>query len=253
MLARLQTRRIEIKYAVITLAVLGALGWLITNDALAGIEGQVTSIMERVSKWGMPGMFLIGLFSNMTLVIVVPYNLPLFTLVIYADSLWEVLALGAATGLGGGIGEVTSYAVAHTLVKQVRGLEESGLFRWTKRTIDRHPRAIPIFIWLTSATPIPDAAIIVPLAMIHHSWKKMIVPMVTGKIAQNAVVALIFRLATNNAQGLVSGDVNFSLTAILVALFVIILAYQIERARAAAKNGDTPPAHQGETQEMIVP
>ena len=102
MLARLQTRRIEIKYAVITLAVLGALGWLITNDALAGIEGQVTSVMERVSKWGMPGMFLIGLFSNMTLVIVVPYNLPLFTLVIYADSLWEVLALGAA-GQGGAV------------------------------------------------------------------------------------------------------------------------------------------------------
>jgi membrane protein YqaA with SNARE-associated domain len=252
LLARIRARRIEIKYALITLAVLAALGWLASHDVFAGVEGRVTATMDRLADWGLLGMFLIGLFSNMTLVIIVPYNLPMFTLVIYADSVWHALALGAATGLGGGIGEVTSYAVAHTLVKQVHDLEKSGLFRWTKRTIERRPGLIPYFVWLASATPIPDASIIVPLAMIRYPWQKMIVPMVTGKIVQNAAVALIFRLAANNASDLVSRDMNFDLTAILVVLFVIIIAYQIERARAVTKNNDTPPASQQDTQEVTA-
>jgi membrane protein YqaA with SNARE-associated domain len=252
LLAILRARRIEIKYALITFVVLTTLGWLASHDIFAGVEGRVTSAMDRLAEWGLLGMFVIGLFSNMTLVIIVPYNLPMFTLVIYADSVWHALALGAATGLGGGIGEVTSYAVAHTLIKQVHDLEKSGLFRWTKRTIEKRPGLIPYFVWLASATPIPDASIIVPLAMVRYPWQKMIVPMITGKIVQNAAVALIFRLAANNASDLVSRDVNFDLTAILMVLFVIIIAYQIERARAAAKNNNAPPNAQGDSQEVIA-
>jgi membrane protein YqaA with SNARE-associated domain len=252
LLVRLRARRIEIKYALITIALLGALGWLASHDVFAGVEGSVTSAMGRLTRWGALGMFVIGMFSNMTLVIIVPYNLPMFTLVIYADSVWHAMALGAATGLGGGLGEVTSYAVAHTIVKQVHDLEKSDLFRWTKRTIEKRPGVIPFFVWLASATPIPDAAIIVPLAMIHYPWQKMIAPMVAGKVAQNVVVALIFRLAANRASSLVSRDVNFDLTAILVVLFVIIIAYQIERARAAAKNNNSPHTPPQDTHEIIT-
>ena len=44
-------------------------------------------LMDRLASYGKIGMFVIGLVSNTTLVIIVPYNLPMFTLVIYADTL----------------------------------------------------------------------------------------------------------------------------------------------------------------------
>jgi hypothetical protein len=241
LLALLHKYRLEIKYTLITALLLGVFGGLAVLNVFDGVEQGVNKSMHTLAKWGLAGMFIIGLVSNMTLVIIVPYNLPMFSLVIYADSLAEVIALGAATGLGGGIGEVTSYAVAHTIVSHVDDLSESALFRWTKRTIEKRPRLIPAFVWLASATVIPDAAIIVPLAMIKYPWKKMIFPMITGKIIQNVLVALAFRYAANSVEGLISTDVNFDMTAILIVMFVIIIAYQVEKARNG-NNKQRPPA-----------
>jgi hypothetical protein len=59
--------------------------------------------------------------------------------------------------------------------------------------------------------------------------------MLTGKVFQNVVVALIFRYAADGASGLVSSGVNMDLTAILVALFGIIIAYQIDKSRLASR------------------
>ena len=234
--------RIEIKYSLITLVILGMLGGLSAANVFSGVEGRVNHAMNTLADWGLPGMFVLGLLSNMTLVIIVPYNLPMFTLVIYADSIWAVVRLGVAIGLGAGIGEATSYAIAHTIVNQVEDLEKSALFRWTKRTIERKPILIPFFVWLASATPVPDAAIIVPMAMIKYPWQKMLVPMITGKVFQNVVVALVFRYATRSASHLASRNINFDMTAILVVLFVMVILYQIEKARAELRRHRQSPA-----------
>jgi len=229
MLTWLQKYRIEIKHSVITLAILGGMGWLGSVGVFDGVEKQVNNFMETLTDYGYVGLFFIGLVSNVTLVFLIPYALPLFTLSIYADSILEVVALGTAAGVGAGIGEVTSYAVAHTIVANVDDLEKSALFRWTRRTIEQHPRVIPVFVWLASATPAPDLVIIVPLAMIQYSWKKMIVPMITGKIFQNVVMALVYRYAADAAESLVSRDINFDMTASITIIFVMFIVYQIEK------------------------
>ncbi|MCC6799571.1 MAG: hypothetical protein IT325_05620 [Anaerolineae bacterium] len=241
---RLLANRIAVKYLVISVVVLGGMALLNQLDVFDGVSGAVMRLMDRLASYGKVGMFILALLSNMTLVIIVPYNLPMFTLVIYADTLWEVAAIGAATGLGGGIGETASYAVAHSLASHIDHLSESALFRWMKRSIERRPRLIPLFVWLASATPIPDMTIIVPLSLIRYPWTKMIIPMITGKIVQNVVVALIFRSAADAAADLLSSNINFDLTAIFVALFILLIAYQIESARASQKRGEPPPSGQ---------
>lgn len=244
LLRRLLANRIAVKYLVISVVVLGGMALLNQLDVFDGVSGAVMRLMDRLASYGKVGMFILALLSNMTLVIIVPYNLPMFTLVIYADTLWEVAAIGAATGLGGGIGETASYAVAHSLASHIDHLSESALFRWMKRSIERRPRLIPLFVWLASATPIPDMTIIVPLSLIRYPWTKMIIPMITGKIVQNVVVALIFRSAADAAADLLSSNINFDLTAIFVALFILLIAYQIESARASQKRGEPPPSGQ---------
>ena len=160
MRAWLRRYRLELKYTALTALVLGGLALVMRLNWLDGLEGWVNATMDRLVTYGYPGLFVIGLLANITLVFMIPYAIPLMTLSMYADSILEVIALGTAAGVGAGIGEITSYAVAHTLVRHVEDLEHSALFRWTKRTISRHPVVIPLFVWLASATPAPDAVII---------------------------------------------------------------------------------------------
>jgi len=236
MVARLHKYRIEIKHSLITLAILSAGMAMNATGVFDGVEGRVNAFMNRLTDWGYVGLFVIGLVSNMTLVFLIPYALPLFTLAIYADTILEVVALGTAAGAGAGVGELTSYAVAHTIVAHVDDLEKSAFFRWTKRTIEAHPRVIPVFVWLASATPLPDLMIIVPLAMIRYSWRKMIVPMVMGKIVQNVVMALVYRYAADVASALVSKDINFDMTATIAVIFVMFIVYQVDKARVERNN-----------------
>jgi hypothetical protein len=232
LIALLRKYRIGIKYTLLTSIMLVGMALLNWAGAFTGVESQVNAWMNRLADYGYVGLFIIGLFSNMTLIFVIPYALPLLTLSIYADSIAKVVGLGIAIGIGAGIGEVASYAVAHTLLSYVDDLEKSPLFRWTRRTINRHPWMIPVFVWLASATPLPDLMIIVPLAMIQYPWHKMILPMISGKIFQNVVMALVYRLAADYARTLVSGDINFDMTASLTLIFIMLIAYQIEKARA---------------------
>jgi membrane protein YqaA with SNARE-associated domain len=237
----IRTYRIEIKYTLLTLIVLGIAGLLNTFGVFNGIETDVNHWMARLVDWGYIGLFIISLFSNMTLIFVIPYALPLLTLSIYASSVLKVIGLGIAAGIGAGIGEVVSYAVAHALVAQVDDLEKSALFRWTKRTIDAHPRLIPALVWLASGTPAPDIVVIVPLAMIRYPWQKMVLPMITGKIFQNVVMALVYRFAADYAQSLVSDNIHFDMTASFAIIFVMLIAYQIEKARAERQTHSTSP------------
>jgi uncharacterized membrane protein YdjX (TVP38/TMEM64 family) len=154
------------------------------------------------------------------------------TLTVYLHSAWEIIWLGTATGIGAGIGSTISYGVAHTVVAQVDDLEKSALFRYVKNTIDRHPIAIPIFIFLILGTPMPDFVILVPLALINYSWKNLLIPIIVGKIFQNVIMAFVFKFAADQASHVVSRNINFDITAVVVVLFIIVIAYQVEKARA---------------------
>lgn len=247
LLTFLRNNRIGIKYTILTAIILAVLGVLASRDVFAGIENSLNNAMDTLADHGLIGMFTIALFSNVTLVIQIPYNLPMFTLIIYADTLLDVTALGVATGIGAGLGATISYGVAQNLVARVEDLEKSALFRWVKSKMERHPVFIPFLIFLGSGTPVPDFSFIVPLAMVKYPWKKVLMPMVVGKIVQNVYVAFLFRYASNSASALVSNDINFDLTAGLVIVFIMIIAYQVEKARTdQGKNGHEQTASERE-------
>jgi hypothetical protein len=248
LLTTLYEKRIEIKFGIITLVVAGSLLLLGSYNVLDGLEHHVNTMMGHLVGYGALGTFLIALLSNWTLVIQVPYNLPMFTVILYADTVWEVILIGAAAGLGGGIGEILSYSVARAIVANVDELEDSALFRWTKKHIQLHPRLIPYLVCLASGVPVPDVVMIVPVAMVKYPRRKVILPMLAGKLFQNIVVALSFYYAAGQASGLVSGGMNIDVAAIVILLFVIIIAYQIDKSRVAKKEAafaahGNPSAH----------
>jgi membrane protein YqaA with SNARE-associated domain len=240
LLTTLHEKRIEIKYAIIALALAGGLYLSASNNVFDGLEYHANTVMGHLAAYGALGTFLIALLSNWTLVIQVPYNLPMFTVLLYADTPWEVVLIGAATGLGGGIGEVMSYGLARALIAKVDHIEDSALFGWTKKQIERRPALIPYLVFCASGFPVPDVVMIVPVALVKYPWHKVIVPMLTGKIFQNIVVACLFYYAAGQAGSLVSGGMNIDVAAIVMFLFVIIIAYQIEKTRLAQREEAVP-------------
>jgi hypothetical protein len=231
LLKKLYEKRIEIKYVCIMLVLTGGLFLLVANHVFDGLEVRVNEFMDDMVAYGPLGMFLIALPSNTTLLLQVPYNLPMFSLLLYADTVWKIIWIGTATGIGAGIGEIFSYAVARAIIAKVQDIEDSALFRWTKVHIERHPGWIPYLVFLTSGVPIPDLMVIVPVAMVKYPWKKLIVPMIGGKIFQNVWVAFVFKFAADHVLALVSNDINLDLSVFIVMAFVMIIAYQIEKAR----------------------
>lgn len=224
-------RRIEIKYALVTIALIGGLFLLASGNVLGGLEYHLNTLMADLAGYGAVGMFFIALPSNTTLVIQVPYNLPMFTLLLYASSVWDVVWIGVATGLGAGIGEVLSYAVARAIIASIHDIEDSTLFQWTKKQIGHRPGLIPFLVWLASAIPVPDLVMIIPVAMVNYPWRKMIVPMISGKIIHNVIIAFLFCYVADSVSALVSTNIDLDMTAVLVAMFVLIICYQIEKSR----------------------
>ncbi len=237
--------RIELKYLLLTLLVLTAMAWIASYGLLDGVERDVNRTMDRLTDYGYPGLFLIALASNVTLVFVIPYALPLLTLATYAETIGKVVALGTSAGLGAGIGELTSYTVAHTLVRSVEDLEESPLVQWGQRVVREHPRLIPVLVWLASGTPVPDMIILVPLAMIRYPWRKLLIPMVTGKVFQNVVMALVYHWGAELVERMLARDANFDATASISVIFVMFILYQVEKSRAQARAAEANSADEG--------
>jgi membrane protein YqaA with SNARE-associated domain len=242
LLATLKTYRIEIKYILITLALLAGLYWLARQDYLGGFETFMQRLIDDMSELGMIGVFIIALISNSSLLIQVPYTLPMLSVALYSDSLIDLVWLGVATGTGAGLGEIVSYAIAYNIAAQIEALSKSALFRWIREKIDRHPRSIPIFVFIGAAFPIPDDLIIMPLAVVNYPIRKLLIPMFTGKILHNIAVAFLFHYATDRFAGLADRDIDVDLSIVVLILFVVIIAYQIDKARSTLSNGSQDEA-----------
>ncbi len=105
------------------------------------------------------------------------------------------MTLGLASGLGAGIGAVASYKVADALVGKSPRLPDGRLFRWIGRNVDDRPRATAFAIFLVGVSPLPDGAVVVPLAVVHYGMRRLAVPLFLGKLAHNLLLrAALLRL-----------------------------------------------------------
>jgi membrane protein DedA with SNARE-associated domain len=223
--------RLEIKYCLLTILLISGLIWLASNHALDGLQGSVDRFMDDMAGLGIVGVFLVALIANGSLLIQVPYTLPMLSVALYSDNLLELVALGVATGVGAGLGEIVSYAIAYNIAAQIQELSKSALFRWIRRTIHEHPGSIPILVFIGALFPIPDDLVIMPLAMISYPIRKLMFPMFTGKIIHNLSVAFVFHYATDSVADQVRGDVDVDLSLGILIVFVLIIAYQVEKVR----------------------
>ena len=217
---------------------------LVRADAFSGINGAVDRAMDKGAKFGFAGIFLIALVANLSLIVQIPYTLPILAAAVQGDSLAHIMELGLAAGIGSGIGALISYVVADKLLAHAPDLADSRLYQWVHRNSQTKPRHTSAAIFVVAATILPDDTAIIPLAMIGYSWRKVATPLLTGKLVHNLTMALVFFEFTKLFAGTISKGVKTDLSLGLMLLFVLLTCYQAEKVhtgtRSAAATAATP-------------
>jgi hypothetical protein len=227
----LTRHRIEMKYGLLTLALLAGLVALDRTQVFSGLNAVMDDLFALMADLGMVGFFVVAVIGNSALLLQIPYTVPLLSLALGGASLDRMLLMGAASGLGAAVGEIASYAVSLKLLGEKPALEGSGLLRWVKRMVNAHPRLIPPLVFVYAVSPLPDDTVIIPLAMINYGLKRMLTPLFTGKIAHNLMISTVFYCFTSWSADRVSATVQADLALGLLIVFVMIIVCQVEKSK----------------------
>lgn len=226
---------LELKYAAIAVSIVALFVLLHALGAFSGVNDTVTDGVDRLAGLGSIGIFLIALIANLSILVQIPYTLPLLSAALGGASLQSVMTLGLASGLGAGVGAVASYKVADALVGKNPRMPEGRLFRWIGRNVDDRPRATALAIFLVGMSPLPDGAVVVPLAVIHYGMRRLAVPLFLGKLAHNLLLALLFYAFASWSAEHVSQKASTELAILVAVLFMVLVGYHAEKARGALR------------------
>jgi membrane protein YqaA with SNARE-associated domain len=222
--------------------------------ALYAIVLQFTNInawflreWESVERLGLShgywGAFLGSVLANATVIIPVPYT---FLIFLIAATGLNPLFLGLISGVGAGIGEVTSYLVGmfgYAVGK--RHLEKNVTVLRT--LISRRPWFVGFFLFLVGASPIPDDLFMIPLGILRYHIVRAILPFMLGKVFITTVIAYAGSLsqhlpAFHDIGGPTSSVVTLLSTVIIVYLLLKVNWASIGMRLLGASHTDTPPS-----------
>lgn len=232
--------RVEIKYTVITLVSLAMLILLDTVDAFSGLDSAVDSFMDSLTSLGFIGMFFVALVGNASLLIQIPYTVPLLSVVLNGTSFENLMLWGLSAGIGAGFGEIISYGIADKLWEMNPDIANSKLYQWVDRTVKRYPKFAPIIIFIWAASILPDDTALIPLAMIKYGMKKIALPLFLGKIAHNIVLVVLLYYATEEMSDYIGTGVKTDLALGVLIIFVMTILYQVEKNKT--NNNQSVPA-----------
>ena len=234
---------IETKYAIISILVIALFVALQLSSALSGVSDTLNDGIDSLARLGSIGVFVVALVANVSIIIQIPYTLPLLSAALGGADLVSMLTLGVACGLGAGIGAVLAYKVADTVVEKSRAEAGGRLFGWISRNVDTRPRATNFVIFLVALSPLPDGAVVMPLAMVRYGLRRVALPLFLGKLCHNLVVAFLFWAFASWAQDHVSQRATTGAALAVALAFMVLVAYHAEKARV------TTPDHPGTTAE----
>lgn len=237
----LREHRLEVKYALIAGLLVGAVLWAQQSGLLARAADSLGPAVEAIAGLGVVGAFLLGLLGNSSILLQVPYTVPMLSAAIGGAPLAYLLAVAVAAAIGATVGELVSYTIADHILRRSRDLSEGRLFRWVERTVRTHPRSIPWLVFTWAVTLLPDDTVLIPLAMIRYGAARLLLPLALGKLGYCVGSAVLFHLAGARAAALLPQGVTTDLAVLGLIGFLLVIFYQAERARASRRGHEHHP------------
>ena len=229
----LREHRLEIRYLCFAALLFGALVLLNQINAFSGVDDLIQDVASSKDA-GVLAIFAIAVIGNMALLVQVPYTLPLLAIATAGASAAHMAWLGLAAGVGASIGGMISFLIAQKILARDPSIERGKLYRWVVRTTGERPRMASLVIFGVVFTPLPDDAVILPLAMTRFGLRRFAPPLFAGKIAHNVLIALLFYQFTAWSAASTPTHVRADLVLGLVLAFVLVILYQAEKSRASA-------------------
>ena len=229
-------RRIAAKYVAIGVAVCGAGLWLELTGRLDRWAGAVDPALEALAGLGVAGTFLLGVLGNSSVLLQVPYVLPILSAALAGADLRYIVALAVAAALGATLGELVSFGVAHVLLGRA-DLTASRMFHRVRRSVEDHPRRTPWLVFVFALTFLPDDVLLVALAMVGYGVRRLLLPLLLGKLGYTLGCAVLFHAVGEAATALVSQRASSDLALLVVVALVLVVLYQVEVARAGSVEG----------------
>jgi hypothetical protein len=223
-------RRVELKYILLGIVLIGLLISLDRSHLLGNLDNAVVDVLDATEGLGAIGMFVVALISNCAVFVQVPYTLPLLSAAIGGASLPEMLVLGTAAGIGAGFGEIIKYHIADRVLAKKPELHRSKIYQWVERQAVERPRHVKWIVFAWAGSIIPDDTVIIPLAMIRYGVRRIAVPLFFGKVLHNLVFASIFYAVSDTAEDVVKSGLRVDLAFGLIVTFLLVVAYQVEKA-----------------------
>lgn len=234
--------RVEVRYGALAVGLLGGLWVLEAVGALAAVARWLDPAVEALASLGVLGAFLLGVIGNSSLMLQVPYTVPMLSAALAGAPLPYLLALGSAAGIGATVGELISYTVADQLLRRSPDLSAGRLYRWVEHSVRERPRAIPWLVLGFGATLLPDDTVLIPLAMIRYGAWRLLIPLLLGKLTYCLGSAWVFHIAGDRAARWLSPAVTTDVAIVGLVAFLLVIFYQAARARQgrSAEQGSAP-------------
>ena len=193
-IGRLRIRNLEL-FTIIVLTTIYLLAHYINRPELAWLYDFIANLSHtwaessRNPQNALLMAFGFATFGNTTVLIVFPYALIIWYISLRYPYWW---LLGIVSGLGAGVGEVTSDVVGMWIgtAKNVKQSELGEKFYRLKIKLAKKPALIPLFIFLAGSTPLPDDMLLVPLGILRYPYKRVIIPCMLGKRLMCTLIAL---------------------------------------------------------------
>ena len=236
-LQRARRVSIELKYSIIAILMVIVFIALHAADAFQGVNDTVNDGVDRLARLGSIGLFFLALLANASLFIQIPYTLPLLSAALGGAGFVSMMILGAASGLGAGIGAVAGYKIAETIAGRSPSPPSGRVFSWLARNVETKPTATKVVIFSIAASPLPDTTIVIPLALVRYGLRRAALPLFLGKFAHNILMALIFYAFASWSAQHVSKEASTDLALAVAVIFILLVAYSAEKARASTVAG----------------
>ncbi len=160
---------------------------------LAAFAGLAASFQALIGAWGYLGVFAVSLVSSASVIFPLPGPLLIAAAALVLDP-WLV---GLAAGVGGGIGELTGYAIGRAGKAAIETQRKKRLLwaeKWAKK------RGMFLVIIVFGATPLPMDMIGLLSGALGYDWRRFLLAAVIGKTLLSVAIALA---AAAGAQWLV--------------------------------------------------
>ncbi len=169
---------------------------------------------------GYPGAFLLSIFGNSTLFVPIPYLAVIFFL--GSSPSISPLLLGIITGIGSGIGELSSYIIGRGGGK-LMDTNYSEKLNTYRKLVEQRPMLTHFLIFFFAATPLPDDIILVPLGLINYSWKTSIIPCTLGKIVLTTAIAYAGKYSIEFVEQILNENLNQVEVLTFIGLMIVIV------------------------------